>query len=419
MSKIQLRNVWIATFLCLIAGQAVGQEPTKEQRDEVLERVTRILTNTAFVPGVDFSKWPEFLATQQEAIEKSKSPGEFAAAVNRALQRFGASHIVFNTPESVKQLREGRVVGIGISPMLLTEGIKINDVFPGSPASLAGIEIGDVIIEADGKKPETVAALRGEENTKIVLKIRKPSGLVRTVEVTRKPFSIKIPESLKWLNDEVAVLKVPSFMNYSATNVEKLMREAAKAKTLVIDLRSNGGGQVTALLHLAGLVLPKGAEMGSWVTRKMVDDHVNLKGGKPTDLAEIAKNAGMKVRPFTPRIPRFEGQVICLVNGGSGSASEMFAAAVRDVLGAPIVGSKSAGQVLASILAPMPHGYQLQYPFQDYVTVKGVRLEGNGVAPDHEAKTPRSPADEDPAVPIILRIAKEGASAAEAKKDGA
>ena len=71
-----------------------------------------------------------------------------------------------------------------------------------------------------------------------------------------------------------------------------------------------------------------------------------------------------------------------IVNKFSGSAAEIAAAALHDVLGAPVIGTKSAGAVLASVIDPVSNGFTLQYPIEDYVTIKGVRLEGNGVTPD-------------------------------------
>ena len=73
-----------------------------------------------------------------------------------------------------------------------------------------------------------------------------------------------------------------------------------------------------------------------------------------------------------------------LINRGSASASEICAAALRECSAAPIIGSKSAGAVLASTYARLALGWELQYPVTDYVTIKGMRLEGNPLQPDHE-----------------------------------
>lgn len=399
----------IGALLALMSSFSAGvraQDATPEQRKEVLSQVTDIVTKMAFVPGVDFSKWPEFLEAQKDRLESAKTNIEFASAINDALGKFGASHIVFTTPESVRQMREGKVVGLGIQPEQTPDGIKINDVFPGSAAAEAGLEPGDLIVEADGKKAESIPQLRGEEGTEIGLRVKKPSGLIVEKKVKRRAFSTKLPETLKWQNKEVAVLKVPSFMTYDRQNVEKLVSEAASAKLLVVDLRSNGGGQVLNLLHLCGLVFPKDTALGTFITKQNVNAFVKEKQGSPTDLQGIAEYTKTKVKSFTPRGTPFVGKVACLINGGSGSASEIFAAGVREVMGGPLIGTRSAGAVLASIMMPVKHGFQLQFPFQDYVTIKGLRLEGNGLKPDVEAATPRSPRDPDPGLEAVMKWAE-------------
>jgi carboxyl-terminal processing protease len=67
----------------------------------------------------------------------------------------------------------------------------------------------------------------------------------------------------------------------------------------------------------------------------------------------------------------------------------MCAAALRETIGATIVGNKSAGAVLVSVIVPVSNGFMLQYPLSDYVTTTGIRLEGNGVTPDYSVEEPR------------------------------
>ncbi|MCE9559421.1 MAG: hypothetical protein K8R88_10760 [Armatimonadetes bacterium] len=379
---------------------------TKEQREEVLTELNGIVTKVAFVPGVEFAKWPEYLATQKDLLDKATTPNEFARAVNSALARFGASHIVFSTPEAVAQQRTGNVVGLGIAPELVPEGLKINDVFEGSAAFEAGLEAGDIIIEGNGKKPDNVTALRGEEGTKIKIKVKKAKdGSIKELTITRRAFSIFQKEELKWLNADTAILKIPSFMQYDRGRVESLMKEVKdkNAKTLAVDLRSNGGGYVFNLQHLMGLTMSKDDKIGVFITRSIVDSYIAKTKGEATDFKKIADFAQNKLAPLKTTAEPFSGRLMCLINGGTGSASEIFAAGVQDTTGGVVIGTRSAGAVLGSLMRPLKYNFQIQYPFQDYVTIKGVRLEGNGVEPNLIAGTPRSKADPDPAVDKILK----------------
>src|SRR5690349_21910252 len=101
----------------------------------------------------------------------------------------------------------------------------------------------------------------------------------------------------------------------------------------------------------------------------------------------------------------FKGDIVVLVDGGSGSASEMMAAALKEQLGAKIVGAKSAGAVLASTMLPLSNGFLLQFPLMDYVTIKGQRLEGTGLVPDVVTPAPKF-GEEDKGIAEALKFFK-------------
>lgn len=355
---------------------------TPEVRETVMKEVNRIVTSVAFVPGVDFSKWTEFMETQKESVDKAQTPRDLTAAVNAALRKFGISHIVMSTPEAATARRNRSTVGIGVQIQPEPgKGIRVLNVFPDSPAFGAGVLPGDLIVEADGKKVESPADMAGEEGATVTIRVDR-EGKPKTFKITRRKYSNVRPETLTWPTPDTAVLKINTFdLAYNAENVETLVQEAAKAKNLLIDLRSNGGGAVTNLIHLLSLLLPERTPIGTFVQKGMVDRFVKETGGSPTDLDAIARFADRPVRTSKPKVDRFKGNVGVLVNGGSGSASEIAAAALHENLGSPIIGSKSAGAVLVSIMGPLPHGFMLQYPVTDYVTTRGIRLEGNGVEP--------------------------------------
>jgi len=193
------------------------------------------------------------------------------------------------------------------------------------------------------------------------------------------------------------------------------MTEASKAKNLIIDLRNNGGGAVMNMVHFLGLVMPRDATIGTFVSKQAVDSFVKEKGGSADDLKGIAEFAeSNKIHPMpNPNVPVFKGKVAVLVNGGSGSASEISAQALKETLNAPIVGTHSAGAVLVSVMVPVANtGFQLQYPINDYVSAKGIRLEHTGVPVDIEVKTPQEimPGKADPAwQSAVDLLAKMGA----------
>jgi carboxyl-terminal processing protease len=406
-----LRAASGAIALLLIASasaQTVDNKP--EVKDEVVSRITRLIESSAYVPGVDFNKWPQFVAEAKPKIDAAQNDEEFQRAINEALSKFGMSHIVLTTPKQAESRRTQQTVGIGVSTQVGDNGeLIIVRTVPDAPAQRAGLVPGDAIVEVEGKKIEgTTRGIAGKEGTDVTLTIRHADGKTQAYTLTRKAFSTARPEELTWLDKDTAKLSVYTFdYSYDRENVENLLNKAHKARNLILDLRDNGGGAVLNLQHLLGMLIPDRKPFGTFVSRSLVNRYVSETKGNPDDLPAIAKWSEQKVRPFTNRnVPVYKGNLVVLVNGFSGSASEIAAAALRDEANATIVGTKSAGAVLVSVIVDASNGFMLQYPLSDYVTNKGIRLEGNGVTPDVEAKEPRLrlPGTKDEAVEKALTV---------------
>jgi carboxyl-terminal processing protease len=382
-----LRAMLVGSFLT-ISTLAFCQAMTQEQKNSVSAAMSRTIMERAFVPGVDFSKWPEFIAKQQTAIDAAEDMPAYTTAMNRALREFGFSHIRLLTPRAETNRRTTQRNGIGTTATPNEEGLLVRGLAEEGPAKAAGIEVGDIILTVNGTKAEKTEQLEGELGEKRAIEVKKKaSGETVKVEVEIKTYSTVRKETLTWLDEETAVLRIFTFSNgYSQENVEKLMGEAGgKAKYLILDLRSNGGGAVNNMGHLLSLFLPAGTEYGCFVNRKIVADWQALNPSATIDVNTIAMSSATKsktrtVKQFKP----FEGKVAVLINRGSASASEITACALREKGGAKLVGSKSAGAVLASVFGRLPEGFSLQYPVSDYVSADGMRLEAHPLMPDVE-----------------------------------
>jgi carboxyl-terminal processing protease len=383
-----------ATALMMLTAFAPGQSETAikdETKTEVLERVTNLLTRSAFVPGIEFSKWPSFVEAEKEKIDAAKTEEDFQRAVNSALAKFGASHIVLTTPKMAEARRTNQTVGVGITTQPVDEGLIIVRTVHDAPADKAGLRPGDVITSVDGKPVEGIKGIPGPEGTEVTLTVKRGDEKPKDYAIKRQKFSTIRPEELTWIDKDTAKLSVYTFdFSYDQDRVEGLMKDAQRARNLIVDLRDNGGGAVVNLEHLLGMLLPPDKPIGTFISKSLVRRYSAETGEDGKDLAKVAEWSDQKIKPrLNRRVPRFKGNLVVLVNRWSGSASEIAAAALRDNANAKVVGTKSAGAVLVSVIVPASNGFMLQYPLSDYVTVSGLRLEGNGVVPDIEVEDPK------------------------------
>ncbi len=406
-------------LFCAIAAplaqtpEQTGTPITSDAKKEVLTSVTDRLTHQAYVPTIDFDKWPDFVQNEKPKLDAATTEEEFGRAMNEALTKFGASHIFLATPRMAEARRDASMVGIGITQTATKDGILVLRVVAGGPAETAGLIPGDLITKIDGQAVDAlkngVKGIPGKEDTQVVLTVKHQDGATRDYTLTRKKFSTIWPEELTEVDKDTARLSIHTFdWTYSKDNVENLMRKAEGYKNLILDLRGNGGGAVINLQHLLGMLIPYDSSIGTFVNKQMVNSYVREAHGKPSEVVKIADWSRhqdewefQQVRPLKPRdLPMFKGNVVVLVNAFSGSASEIAAAALHDLIGANIVGQKSAGAVLVSVITPATNHFTLQYPIMDYVTIRGVRLEGTGVEPQVTvtAKGPVLPGQPDEAV---------------------
>ena len=410
MARVLVRlTALLSLFGALLASaaaqtQATSAGLTAEQKDAILGAIKETVTTRAFVPGVDFKKWDEFVEKHKADLDGASDEAGFSRVVNQILRDFGLTHIRLANPRSTAARGQTSAVGAGAAVVPNDDGLIVRRVTEHGPASDLGLAVGDVITKIDGKKPTSAEELNGEEGATKKVEVKKASGDVKELDLVIKRFSTVRPETLTWVDEETAVLRVYTFSaGYSRENVEKLMGEAAKAKRLVLDLRSNGGGAVNNLQHLLSLLMPDGTVIGTFINRRLADDYLAANEGATPDPVAIAKWTDRQSKTRARAVVPFTGKIAVLINRGSASASEISAAALREGVGAILVGARSAGAVLASTYRSLPEGWSLQYPVSDFVTGKGVRLEANPLVPDVE-ETGRT--GEDGADPVVQAAVK-------------
>jgi carboxyl-terminal processing protease len=407
MKRTLFKLVFVACATFLLFALALPRDLDQAAKDDIIRSLEQTLQSNAFVPGADFSKVDMYIYSERDKIATAKSDDEFRAAVDAALDKFGYSHIVLFTPRMVEQRRNSSTVGIGILAQFKDKQITVKHVYPKSPADAAGLEPGDAIIEVDGKAPEGIFSILGEEGKSVKIKVKKfDSDKVIAPVLVRKKFSTSIPATLTWKDQDTAVLTVPTFdLSYSGRNIKNLMSDAVKAKNLVLDLRNNGGGTVANMCNLLGFFMDSDQTVGTFVTKALVNDYQAETKDQEINLVKIANWSKQHVKPERVGLDRYKGHLAVLVNESSGSAAEISAEALKDNLHCVVVGNKSAGKVLVSLLAALPHEFQLQYPVTDFISPSGIRLEGTGVVPDIAEKDPPVERPGKPDAPLDAAVA--------------
>jgi carboxyl-terminal processing protease len=403
-------------FILLAAAAIINAQPlTDEAKASILEAVSKNIKERAYVAGVDFSKWDSFVEKHKERFDAAKTQDQFAQAVNIAFVEFGFSHIRLLTPRQAETTITGQSVGIGIMAGVEEGGIRVGRVIEGGPAQKAGIKVGDLIIKVNGEDAKSPEQIRGEKGTDVKLHVKREDGTVVEMTITRDTFNVNVKDELKWIDDKTAHLKVNTFMNgYDRKLIDEFFKEIEekKAEKLILDLRSNGGGSTFNLYHLAGKVLPNQASLGKFITRNHADRYKAKYEGKGDDPIEVSKEFGMELKALGTS-EHFKGSIVVLISGASGSATEILASAIQDHARGKLLGTNSAGAVLASTFFQLPERFSLQLPLMEYVTVSSKRLEGTGVKPDIVLEPAETANDEK-----ILKLANETLSNIIKNKEG-
>jgi len=392
------------------AGKAQDSGLSSELKKEILDSISQAINKHAYVYGVDFTRWETVAATQQAAFETARTEEEFAEKINAAFSQFGVSHLNLRTPTASAERRSGRTTRAGTSGLLREDGYEIYTVRRGSPAENAGLQAGDIIVSADGKAVP-VNGLSGTPGQRMELVVRR-RGKTRKHFLEIKEWTLS-PNSLVWLNKQTAMISVRSFSDahYDRKLIEKLFSEADSAKTIVIDLRGNGGGNADNVAHLLDMVLPSGTKVGTFIEKADVErfkNRFNREARDAMELVEIGemmiyarsiseadrerfRNQNQREAQSSAEMDKFvgpksgkeySGRVLTVTDRSNASGAEIFAQGIRDLKRGIVVGVQTDGYVLLGDTVNLPGKFELQLVVADYITVTGKRIEGIGIRPD-------------------------------------
>ena len=269
----------------------------------------------------------------------------------------------------------GNFVGVGVYMVQDTEANKIMVLSPikGSPAEKAGLQPGDYIIAVDGvtytgeQMTEASNKIKGETGTTVKLQIQRKDETL-DIELTRENIKVN-PVEGEVLENNIGYIEFSSFDDGTAeefkTKFEELQGKGIKS--LIIDLRNNGGGIVDEALEIANYILDKDSVI----------------------LYEVDKNNNETVEKTTDD-PIINMPIVILTNENTASSSEILAGALKDHKKATIVGEKTYGKGVIQRLLTLPDGSGLKITSEKYLTPNRTEINKVGIEPDEKVELPET-----------------------------
>jgi carboxyl-terminal processing protease len=283
-------------------------------------------------------------------------------------------HSAYLVPEDYKELQagtSGEFGGLGIEVGMEDGFVKVISPIDDTPAYHAGVKAGDLVIRLDDTPvkgmalSDAVKIMRGKPGTDIVLTIvRDGENRPLNITITRDVIRVTSVKS-RMLEPGYGYIRISQFQSRTGENLRealvKLEDEAdGSLKGLVLDLRNNPGGVLSAAVSVSDAFLTDGIIV---YTEGRLDDAKLKFNAKPADILDGAP-------------------LVVLVNGGSASASEIVAGALQDHQRAIIMGQKTFGKGSVQTILPMDNGSALKLTTAKYYTPSGVSIQATGISPD-------------------------------------
>jgi carboxyl-terminal processing protease len=298
--------------------------------------------------------------------------------------------------DEVKISSSGRYFGVGIELSIEDDQVVVIAPFDGSPAALAGIHSGDVIVTIDGipvntnTLADTIGRMRGEEGTPVkigIMREGKPEPMLFTLK--RSKVELHSVKS-EMLEPGFAYVRISQFSETTGEDLNAALKELRKhngtpLKGLVLDLRDNPGGVLEAAVSVADAFLDSGII-------------VTAKGRTPDSKFEMDATPGDALNG---------APIIVLVNGGSASAAEIVAGALKDQHRARLMGRTTFGKGSVQTIIPLSDDRAVKLTTSLYYTPSGVSINHRGIAPDIELERDSKPSAAVPnaGTPLLQRDA--------------
>jgi carboxyl-terminal processing protease len=353
-------------FVSLHAPQA-----TPAGRAAYREQISQLIGGRTIASQVDAESaaaWAGHIAQSTLGIPAAVTVLEMTAAAMGGLDEYSAFLTTGQLDDLYAQI-EGNFVGLGVELKAASDGLLVVHVIPGSPAERSGLRGGDHLVGVGGRSiggmhvDEAAQLLQGPAGSLVTLAVLRGQSPARAVTVRREHVEVPSVEDVRILDPSagVAHVKISSFQKTTAADLEAALRrlDAAGMRSLVIDLRGNPGGLLSAAVDVADLFLERGLVVAT-------------RGRSPEeDFNYTASRSG------TWRMP-----LVVVIDGDSASSSEIFAGAIRDHARGTIVGSRSYGKGSIQGIFPLEvAGVGMRLTTAKFFSPNGHPYSGVGVEP--------------------------------------
>jgi carboxyl-terminal processing protease len=289
--------------------------------------------------------------------------------------------------DEVKISSSGQYSGVGIEVSMEDEQVVVVSPFEGSPAAAAGIRPGDVIATIDGipvnttTLADTIGRMRGKEGTSVKIGIVR-EGSAEPLQFTLKRSRVELRSvKAELLEPGMGYVRISQFSETTGDDLEAALkdlrkRNGAALKGLVLDLRNNPGGVLEAAVAVSDAFLDSGVI-------------VTAKGRTPESKFEMDATPGDALNG---------APMVVLVNGGSASAAEIVAGALKDNHRAKLMGRTTFGKGSVQTVIPLSGDRAIKLTTSLYYTPSGISINHRGIAPDIELeRDPKPPSEPVPA----------------------
>ena len=375
-----------------------------EGRERAFDFVWGTIHDRYHDPAWNGTDWDAVGARYRPLALAAPTDDAFWDVLDRMTGELHDSHTRVESPKQVELRKRDESVTLGFSFKHEADGLTITAVHTDSDAWWAGVRPGMRIITIDGEPAEAayeklkestrydstersrhLRAVRrlatGELGSTVAFTFERLDGERFDAVLSRRRVSVAPSEAHRLLPSGYGYLRFSQWSIGLMGRVMNALDDLKNAPALIIDLRNNGGGSVHAVNQILERFFTKTTTFGRTTTRN----------GQPVSLffgtIDIIKLRNV----ITGRADAYDKPVTILVNAGSASGSELFAAAMQSTGRAKIVGEASCGCLLGFLgYAHVPGGAELAYSEVGFVLTNGTKIEGRGVIPDITASPSRA-----------------------------